>query len=125
MIRTTSCVTVHCDPCGADAEIDDMVVHFTNQADAENSLQGHGWRFLPAGEVLCRDCANARDCELHGHDWHAWRACGCVGRIPSHLNFASVAAILAGECAAEYRACERCGATEDRQAQTLTAGGEA
>ena len=125
MIRLVTCVTVSCDPCGETALIDDMIAHFDSVTDAEESLTEHGWRFLAGGRVLCRDCTNAHDCEVHGHHWSRWWACRCQGRIGDHLRFLTMAAFLTDACAAEVRTCKRCDADEERPATAIAAGGEA
>lgn len=86
MIKPQQVVEVVCD---ADPECDywkdsdsGVTPLFADEAEARKACED--WRWKPDGTVVCPVHASREDCAALGHDWQAWRDCGCNGRIAPH-----------------------------------------
>lgn len=85
MIKTYSCISLHCDSCG-DSMGDDYTEHFNSQAEAEEqAVDAYEWRVTRDGQVFCRACEyKAPTCTCPDVD-----ACGendCVPGCPCVLH---------------------------------------
>ncbi|GAB3462474.1 hypothetical protein GCM10027436_72490 [Actinophytocola sediminis] len=111
-----TCITVQCDTCWSDLELDGVGgLHFENIADATACFGDLGWDVRPDGHARCDQCVAREACATEGCDWRGWIRCGCRGAVASHRALAMTpAAVAAGRCACETRWCERCSAYETR-----------
>jgi hypothetical protein len=108
MLTLVTCVTVVCDQCDDNPELDDMTPHFGDEREALSWLAGLHWRVLAGGRLVCQSCAAANDCKTYGHQWPAWRDCLCDGRLGGHDTAPGAV------CGHTFRRCERCDDHESR-----------
>jgi hypothetical protein len=94
----TTCYWVQCDNVGCpDLGWDEGTPHFETMAEALATARGEGWQEMPDGQLLCRRCAEERDCQVTGHQMSGW---GLYGDEPDVV----------------WRVCRHCGGAFEKRA---------
>jgi hypothetical protein len=108
MLSTRTCMTAGCDQCGQDCFDDaDFEPHWPINTAALTDLANLGWQ-VNGTRLTCRGCVAVMACQAHGHPFSAWWECGCEQRIVDHP------AGPGGQCAMQWRSCQRCEHHEQR-----------
>ncbi|MGH3898806.1 MAG: hypothetical protein ACRDTA_11255 [Pseudonocardiaceae bacterium] len=97
MLKTHSCVSVHCDQCGDALGSPEFEAHYRTEHDALRAAAANRWRAGSGRRLLCSACAPILTCEAEGHQFNPWRQPSLVA-------------------ATEYRYCRRCCELESRPA---------
>lgn len=120
MIQHHTCITIECNTCHTDLELDGVGgLHFANIVEAIEKFGDHGWDVRLDGYATCDTCVARQACAAQGCDWSPWRLCQCRGDFKRHRRLAMTPdAIAGGRCACEYRWCGRCLAYEVRAVKT-------
>jgi hypothetical protein len=111
MIQVHTCVSVHCDQCGAALGSPECEEHYRNERSALRAATAQRWRTGPNGRLVCSACAPILVCELEGHQCSSWHHPTLPdGRV----------------AAREYRHCWRCCELDSRPVtgDTSRDGGE-
>ena len=110
MLQTRTCVTAHCDQCGATPDTDEYEPHWPTENDALEAAEAAEWYTEDLPRLLCAGCHAVLSCEGTGHEFTGWRRCRCAQRVPAHPPGPG------GLCGTQFRCCRRCGVHESRPA---------
>ncbi len=99
MIQVHTCVSVHCDQCGAALRSPEFEEHFRTEGAALRAAAAQRWCTGPDGRLMCSACAPILVCELEGHQFSSWH----------HPVLSEGLVALT-----EYRHCQRCCELESR-----------